>query len=213
MRSFKAIALGTICVAALLGQAVTGSLVGTITDVTGAAVPAAKITITESNTGDTRITNTNESGNYAFPDLKPGVYSIRVEKTGFKITTRSNVDILVNSAIRVDASLQPGQISESVDVTAEAPLLQSERADTGRVVETKQIEDLPVGGPSRNFQTLLNLVPGTTRAFRPHSEFFNPQNSLSTQANGQSRLANNVQFEGIDNNERTGLLTVYIPAL
>src|SRR6266508_3047885 len=66
---------------------------------------------------------------------------------------------------------------------------------------------------NRNFQSLLNLTPGATRAFRPHSEFFNSQDSLYTQVNGQSRLANNVQIEGIDNNHRTGLLTVLIPPI
>src|SRR5262249_6947747 len=80
----------------------------------------------------------------------------------------------------------------------------------GRKIETRQIVELPLT-MNRNFQGLLNLVPGTTRAFRPHSQFFNSQDSLSTQVNGQSRLANNVQLEGIDNNHRTGLLTVLIP--
>ncbi|MBC7925738.1 MAG: TonB-dependent receptor, partial [Bryobacteraceae bacterium] len=78
--------------------------------------------------------------------------------------------------------------------------------------ETQQLADLPVG-TNRNFQNLLNLVPGTTRAFRPHSVFFNAQGSLSTQVNGQSRLANNVQLEGIDNNHRTGLLAALIPPI
>lgn len=166
------------------------------------------------NTGVSRTTTTNESGNYTFPDLPPGVYRVDTEMTGFKKVSRANVTVLVNSTVRTDLTLEPGNVAETIEVTAEAPALQTERADTGRKVETKQIEDLPVSTPgSRNFQALLNLVPGTTRAFRPHSEFFNPQNSLATQVNGQSRLANNVQFEGVDNNERTGLLTVYIPAL
>jgi hypothetical protein len=196
------------------GQAVNGTLLGTITDSTGASVPGARVVITETNTGVSRATTTNQSGNYTFPDLPPGVYTVSVEQTGFKKTSRTNVDVLVNSAVRVDLTLQPGEVSETVQVTAEAPMLQTERADTGRKVETKEIEDLPVSTPGgRNFQALLNLVPGTTRAFRPHSEFFNPQNSLSTQVNGQGRLANNLQLEGIDDNERTGLLQVYVPAL
>jgi hypothetical protein len=185
-----------------------------VTDVTGASVPAAKITVTEASTGVSRSTVSNESGNYSFPDLPPGTYTVTVEQTGFKKASRAGVDVLVNSTVRVDFSMTPGAVSETIDVTAEAPMLQTERADTGRKVETKQIEDLPVSTPGgRNFQALLNLVPGTTGAFRPHSEFFNPQNSLSTQVNGQSRIANNLQLDGIDDNERTGLLQVYIPAL
>ncbi len=120
----------------------------------------------------------------------------------------------MNTTIRVDLQLQPGSVSESIEVTAAAPMLQTDRSDTGRKIEEVTLENLPVSTPgSRNFQVLLNLVPGTTRAFRPHSEFFNPQNSMSTQVNGQSRLANNLQFEGIDNNERTGLLQVLIPPI
>lgn len=97
-------------------------------------------------------------------------------------------------------------------MTAEVAMLQTDRSDTGRKIETVPIVNMPLGF-NRNFQGLLNLVPGTTRAFRPHSEFFNSQDSLSTQVNGLSRLANNVQVEGIDNNHRTGLLTVLIPPI
>jgi hypothetical protein len=201
-------------VTVIYGQAVTGTLVGTVTDVSGASVPSAKVTVTEASTGVSRSTVSNESGNYSFPDLPPGTYTVTVEQTGFKKISRADIPVLVNSSIRADLTLTPGAVTETVDVTAEAPMLQTERADTGRKVETKLIEDLPVSTPGgRNFQALLNLVPGTTRAFRPHSEFFNPQNSLSTQVNGQSRVANNLQLDGIDDNERTGLLQVYIPAL
>ena len=202
-----------LCSSACFGQAVNGSLLGTVNDASGAAVADAKVTATEPSTGISRTVTTNQSGNYTFPDLSPGVYNVSVEQTGFKRFSRNNVDVLVNTSVRVDAALQIGSVSETIEVNASAPLLQTERADTGRTVETKQLEDLPVAGPSRNFQSLLNLVPGTSPVFRPHSEFFNPQNSISTQVNGQSRLGNNLQFEGVDNNERTGLLSVYIPAI
>ena len=196
----------------LYSQAVNGSLVGTILDSSGASLPNATVTVTETNTGITRSTHTNESGNYSFPDLAPGKYTVAAEQAGFKRASRTDVDILVNSSPRVDLSLQPGDVSETINVTAEAPILQSERADTGRKIETKQLENLPVSA-GRNFQSFIKLVPGATAPFRPHSEFFNPQNSLSTQVNGQSRLGNNLQFEGVDNNERTGLLQVLIPPL
>ena len=91
-------------------------------------------------------------------------------------------------------------------------MLQTDRADIGRKIETAQLANLPTGY-NRSFQSLLNLVPGTTRAFAPHSEFFNSQGSLTTQVNGVSRLGNNVQFEGVDNNHRTGLLTMLIPPI
>jgi hypothetical protein len=125
---------------------------------------------------------------------------------------KEGVEVLLNTTARADLVLQPGAINESVTVTAEVPILQTDRADTGRKIEGVQIVNLPLGY-SRNFQSLLNLVPGTTRAFQPHSEFFNSQGSLSTQVNGVNRLGNNVQFEGVDNNHRTGLLSVLIPPI
>ncbi len=192
------------------GQAVNGTLLGTVTDASGATVPGAKVSITEQNTGVGRSAVTTSAGYYAFSDLPPGVYTVTVEQQGFKKAVRQNVEVLVNSTMRVDQQLQTGDVTETVSVTAEAPLLQTDRSDTGRKIETQQLADMPLG-TNRNFQNLLNLVPGTTRAFRPHSVFFNAQGSLSTQVNGQSRLANNVQLEGIDNNHRTGLLAALIP--
>ena len=204
--------LAFITAALAYSQAVNGTLLGTITDASGATVPGAKVLITEQNTGVSRTAVTTQAGYYAFPDLPPGVYTVSVELTGFKKAVRQNVDVLVNTTVRADIQIQPGEVTETVQVTAEAPLLQTDRADTGRKIETKQLADMPLGF-NRNFQSLLNLVPGTTRAFRPHSVFFNAQDSLSTQVNGQSRLANNVQLEGIDNNHRTGLLTAMIPPI
>lgn len=195
---------------ALFGQAVTGTLLGKITDSTGARVPGAKIVATDMNTGISRSAEANTDGNYAFNNLTPGMYSVAVEHTGFRKAVRERVDVLVNSTVRVDLALEIGNITEQILVTAESPLLQTDRTDTGRKIEAKTIVDLPLP-MNRNFQGLLNLTPGTTRSFRPHSQFFNSQDSLSTQVNGQSRLANNVQFEGVDNNQRTGLLTVLIP--
>ncbi len=196
----------------LYAQAVRGSLLGTVTDATGGVVPGAKVTITEINTGISRGMETNASGNYSFPALEPGRYRVTVEQAGFRTAIREGVDVLLNTTVRADLVLQPGAISEQVTVTAEVPMLQTDRADTGRKLEAVQLVNMPLGF-NRNFQGLLNLVPGTTRAFRPHSEFFNSQDSLSTQVNGNSRLANNLQFEGVDNNQRTGLLQVLIPPI
>jgi len=199
-------------VAATYGQAVNGTLLGTITDVTGASAPNAKVTVTEVNTSISRTANTNQSGYYAFPDLPPGTYNVSVELQGFKRAVQTQVNALVNSTVRVDLTLQPGELTESITVSGEAQALQTERADTGRKLETRLIEDLPLA-TNRNFQGLLNLVPGTTRAFRPHSPFFNSQDSLSTQVNGQTRLTNDTMIEGVDDQQRTGLNTVYIPPI
>ena len=124
---------------------------------------------------------------------------------------RENVRVDVNTTIRVDSTLEAGAVTEVLTVTADPPPLQSDRADTGRIIQGEQIAAMPLGF-GRNFQGMVATVPGASRPFRPHSEFFNSQDSLSSNVNGQSRLANNVQIEGVDNNHRTGLLTVLIPS-
>ncbi len=196
--------------AAMYGQAVRGSLVGTITDDSGAAVPAAKVVVTETSTSVARSTDTNTSGLYVFADLSGGVYRVEVEHAGFSKAVRDRVDVAVNSTVRVDITLQLGGVTQTVNVGTEVAVLQTDRADTGRQIAQQQISDLPLGY-NRNFQSLLNLVPGASRAFRPHSEFYNSQDSLSTRVDGQARMANNIQFEGVDNNRRNNLLTALIP--
>jgi len=196
----------------LAGQAVNATLLGTVSDSSGAVVIGARVTITEMKTGFRRSGATNDSGNYEFAHLPSGHYEVAVDHEGFRRAVRGGVDVLVNSDVRIDLALQPGATTETTTVSAEAPILQTERADTGRKIEEKQVEDLPLPY-NRNFQGLLNLVPGTTRGHREHSSFFNAQDSLRTEVNGQSGLANNLQFEGVDDNERTGLLQVYIPPI
>jgi len=194
-----------------VGQAVNATLVGTITDQSRAVVAGAKVTIKEMKTGVSRMSVTNDSGNYEFPDIPPGVYQVVVEQPGFKKETRPDVEVTVNSTVRVDLRLDPGATNETVVVTAEIPTLQTDRADVGEKVELTQLEELPIGGAVRNFQGLLGLAPGTVRPHRDHSEFFNAQDSLSTEVNGQSREFNQLMIEGVSDDERTGLLQIYIP--
>src|SRR5499427_5438921 len=114
------------------GQAVNGTLLGTVTDPAGAVVPGANVTITEVNTNLSRSTVTNESGNYVFGDLDRGVYRIEVQLSGFKKAIREKADVLVNEDTRVDMRLEAGDITQSVEVVDTVPLLQTDRADVGR---------------------------------------------------------------------------------
>jgi Carboxypeptidase regulatory-like domain len=213
--------LRAICIVFLLAllaasvaysQAVNATLLGTITDASGGVVPNAKVTITEANTGVSRASQTNESGNYTFPDLSPGIYTVSVEETGFKKERRAGVVVEVNSSPRVDMQLQPGSLSESIEVTATTPLLQTDRADTGTKFDAVQAANFPIG-TNRNFQGILNAVPGTTPATFQHSQFFNAASSLQTEVNGQMRMGNNYTIEGVDDNERTGLLQILVPPI
>ncbi|MSV32791.1 MAG: TonB-dependent receptor [Bryobacterales bacterium] len=192
------------------GQALNGTVLGTVSDSTGAVVQSAKVTVLELNTNFTRAVQSAEAGTYTFSNLPTGIYSVSVELAGFRKSVRDRVEVTINSTTRVDFQLQPGQVTEQIDVTAELPSLQTDRTDTGRTMDQRQVSELPLT-QNRNFQGLVNLVPGAARAQRNHSEFFNSNDSMQSRVNGQSRMANNVQFEGLDNNHRTGLLTVYIP--
>ncbi|HUA57438.1 MAG TPA: carboxypeptidase regulatory-like domain-containing protein [Verrucomicrobiae bacterium] len=194
-------------------QAVTATLLGAVTDASGAAVPNAKVVITETNTNVNHTGQTNESGNFVFPDLPPGNYAVTVEVTGFKKEQRRSISLLVNTTERVDIQLQPGNVSETVEVSGTIAELQTDRADTGRKMESMAVSQLPVLVSNRNYQALLALVPGTAPPTEEHSQFFNASDSLQTEVNGAPRVANNYQIEGIDDNERTGLLQILIPPL
>ena len=168
----------------LSGQAVNGTLLGTVNDTTGAAVSNAKIVATQTAMGAIHETMTNESGNYTFPDMQPGPYRVTVESAGFKKAVQENIVLVSNSSIRVDMELQTGNVTETIQVTTAPPLLQTDRADITTKIETEQVLTMPLG-TNRNFQSLINLVPGaapryfSTRSFlmrpvhcRPRSTVF-----------------------------------------
>jgi hypothetical protein len=182
-----------------------------VTDESGGAIPGATITATEVRTNISRTAVSNAAGAYTFTNTSPGTYRVEGELVGFKKFTRENVEVSVNTTIRVDIQLAVGTLEESVVVTGEAPMLQTDRTDTGRIIESTQITQMPLGF-NRNFQALLITVPGASRPFRPHSEFYNSQDSLSTNVNGQGRQSNNVQLEGADNSDNGGNLAFMIPS-
>ena len=214
----RAVCAAAACALAVLAlaspsqaQAVRGTLLGSIGDTSGSSVPGATVTATDQGTSISSTTVTNQDGFYTFPNLKDGIYRVEAELAGFKKVVRENVRVDVNTTIRVDLTLEAGAVTEVLTVSADPPPLQSDRTDTGRIIQGDQIAAMPLGF-GRNFQGMVATVPGASRPFKPHSEFFNSQDSLSSNVNGQSRLANNVQIEGIDDNHRTGLLTVLIPS-
>ncbi len=204
------LALLLLCLPSLYAQAVSATLVGTITDSSGAVVANTKVTIRETNTGVTLSREANASGNYTFPLLPPGRYTVTAEIAGFKKEERSGVDIILDTTSRVDFQLQPGNVVETVEVTASAPLLQSDRADTSTSLQAVQVEELPLG-VNRNFQGMLDLVPGTTQATFNNSQFFNAASTMQTQSNGQMSQANSFQIEGVSDNTRARNTQILIP--
>ena len=208
--------LGAALLAVTLGsgvlhaQAVSGTIVGTVTDPTGANVPKAEVTITLTGQSTAYTTVTNDSGNFTEPNLPPGVYSVGVAAPGFKKVDRENITLDTNTTQRVDVALVTGSTSETITVNAAPPLLQTDRADISTTITSKQIADLPLSS-GNSFQSLLNTVPGMAPVVFNNSQFFNANNDLSTNANGQSSYVNLYQIEGIDDDQRTGIHIILVP--
>src|ERR1043165_977003 len=138
----------------------TATVVGTVTDTSGAVAPNVSITVTSEGTGLTRKTLTNQSGYYAVTLLPVGVYSVTAEAAGFKKKTTTGIVLEVNQEPRVDIALEVGALTDAVTVNAEASVLQTENAVVGQVVDTRYTTQIPLNG--RDFSQLLLLAPGTT---------------------------------------------------
>src|SRR6266508_4044204 len=167
-----AAAISVMCSGAAYAQAVSGTLLGTITDPGGLAMPGVAVTITETSTNISFTATTNESGFYTFPSLKDGTYKVVAELTGFKKVLRDGIIVPVNTTIRVDLRMEVGALEESITVVGQSPVLQTDRTDTGRLIESKMVSEMPLTF-NRNFQSILITVPGSTRPHREHSAFFN----------------------------------------
>ena len=174
-----------------LAQTTAGRILGTLTDPSGAAVSGATVTVTDVQRGTSRSLTTDESGAYAAPDLQPGTYKIHAEARGFKSVERTSVQIEVATDVRADFSLQPGQVSETVTITEEVPLVNTTSATLGGTLSNKEINDLPLNG--RNYENLLQLRPGVMRY---------PGGGFSTTSTDGLRAEDNAYFiEGLFNSE------------
>src|SRR5262249_6495447 len=145
------------CCAVTLGlwaQAPTGDITGQITDITGAVISGAVVTVTNIGTNTQRTVTSNEAGNYNVPSLMPGVYSVRVEMRGFSSQVRNNVDLQVEQVARLDFAMQVGNVAETIEVAGESPVLETDSTAVGTVIENKRIVDLPLNG--RNYLQLAS---------------------------------------------------------
>jgi hypothetical protein len=193
---------------AIQGQVLYGSLTGNITDQADAAVPGAKIEVTNLETGNVKTIMTDERGGYLFSDLQPGIYKVLVTMPAFKSAINENVAIAANNTLRFDTKLEVGDVNATVTVLSDsAPLLQTDRTDINVVQTARQVNDLPLtGSQGRNYQSLLTIVPGATKdlsqnvvsngAGEANSAAGNPQRSISFNVNGVSRLQNNTRIDG-----------------
>ena len=142
----------------LPAQTFYGSIIGTVEDTSGATIPNAVVTLTNLGTSERRTAETDPNGNYQFVNLVPGRYRVDIEKSGFKRLTRNEVVVEVQSAVRLDTTMEVGDLTQVVEVTAQTPLLQSETTSLGQVVDSRKVQEMPLNG--RNVLNLVGLVPG-----------------------------------------------------
>lgn len=144
----------------LIGQATSGSILGVVTDPSGSVVADAEVTVRNEGTGLSRAAHTSAEGGFLIPALPPGRYEVTVRKPGFKTLTRGRLELAVDQKLRLDLPLAVGEVTETVSVQESAPALQTQSVETGQVIRSRQILDLPLLG--RNFLDLTLLIPGVT---------------------------------------------------
>ncbi|HEV2323320.1 MAG TPA: TonB-dependent receptor [Terracidiphilus sp.] len=180
-------------------QVDTGSIVGQVSDQTGAVITGAKVTAIEVSTGIAHTTTTGSNGEYILSPLKIGLYNLTVTRQGFRDLVQKNIEVTIQSRLKVDATLQPGSVTQGVVVTAAPPLLETQTSSLQQLVDTRAINDLPLN--RRNATFLAQLSPGVT--FAQHDSR-GLQASGSFSANGFGRTENDYLLDGIDNNAYIG---------
>lgn len=182
----------------LQAQVLYGSVVGAIQDQSGAVVPNVSVTITNKATGLQRESTTDAQGNYSIANVLPGSYTVTTKASGFRSLSREAVEVSAGTTARVDFNLEVGQITETVNVAASAVQLQTDRSDTSTTITTKPVQTLPLG-TYRNYQALINLVPGATPAAFQNSATDTPGRALTTNVNGTPRNMNTTRLDGAVN--------------
>jgi hypothetical protein len=195
----------------LAAQAVSGTILGEVADTTGAVIPGATVTLTNTGTGFTRSVVSDAKGEFTAPSIPTGTYTVNAEMQGFKKVTMSNVVLGVDQKLRIPLKLDLGAMTELVEIQAETPLVQTSSSDLSATITEEQIKTLPLNG--RNFVSLTRTVPGVLRGI-PGANIDGAGSlawraSASFSANGHRPRDNNFILDGVDNNE-TWLQTVVI---
>jgi hypothetical protein len=179
-------------------QVLYGSIVGVVEDPSGAVVPGASLSITNVATSAVREIVADTQGRYTAVNMPAGTYTIAVTAPGFRTTTRTGVEVTINNVTRITVRMEVGQISEQVTVTGSATALQTDRSDTRAELTAKAVVELPLVN-YRNYQSLIDLVPGATPSAEQNSMGASPQRSLTTNINGTNRNNNNTRVDGAIN--------------
>jgi Carboxypeptidase regulatory-like domain/TonB dependent receptor len=201
----------TTCVPRTFAQAVFGSIVGTVTDPTGAVVPNATIVVTDVSKGTTETVQSNGSGNYSASRLIPDIYGVKATAPGFNQATAENVVVSANSSQQVNLVFRTQGAAQSVTVTAASPVLQTDGASVGTVLDNRQFQDLP--NQNRNFTTFALLTPGVQRASFNIAATENPQGTQGLEVNGANYGSLGYLLDGTDNREPVDGIIVVNPTL
>ncbi|MBI4889128.1 MAG: TonB-dependent receptor [Acidobacteria bacterium] len=208
------VVLSVLCAAVAAGQTL-GALSGEIHDPSGALVAGAKVTLTNADTNASRATESNESGVYSFPALTPGIYNLKAEGKGFKTYSRPGLEIQVQLNARVDIEMSLGATSETIEVSAQAALLQSENATVGTVIENKRIVELPLNG--RNALSLVALAPNVSFGFPSAGQAGSRQGGVradqSISVGGQRAQYNRYTLDGVENTDPNFNTFVVLPSV
>lgn len=176
-------------------QVLYGSVVGTVQDGSGGVIPGATVTITNRGTSQSLSTTTNETGGYTFSNVLAGSYDLVVQSEGFSGYTAEGIEVTVNRVRRHDVALSVGAVTETVTVAASALALQTEKTDVNAEINSKEVVNMPLPN-YRNYQSLINLVPGATPGRFQNSVGSSPGRSLSTNVNGVNRNNNITKVDG-----------------
>ncbi|MGH9404576.1 MAG: TonB-dependent receptor domain-containing protein [Terriglobia bacterium] len=180
---------------AIYAQVDTGSILGTVTDQSGAVIPNAKVSLTNEGTNFTVITTTGSSGTYTFTPVKIGDYTVTVQVAGFEKAVHTHLTVNINQGLVVNFTLKTGVVTQTVSVTSAAPALQTQNASVGQVVTSRNVNDLPLNG--RNFTFLAQTVAGVNT---PQADTRGNAANGAFTANGVREDQNNYLLNGIDNN-------------
>ena len=176
-------------------QALYGTLTGTITDAQGGAVPGVTVTARHEQTGLEVSAITDGTGTYTFRNIAGGIYTLKASLQGFKEFVQTGIPVVVGNIVRINGKLEIGALTESVTVTSEAALLKTDQADVSTDLRPEEIVNLPLN-QYRNYQTLLNLVPGATPPVFQNAQTDTPGRALSTNINGTNRNNNVTRIDG-----------------
>jgi hypothetical protein len=189
--------LSLVMAPAAMSQTSDAVLVGIVVDASGAAAAGANVSAVNKGTGVARSVVTNEAGAYRIGPLVPGEYEVRTSLAGFKTKVQGGVILQTGAVLKVDMSLEVGDVSERIEVSAAAPILQTQETSVGGVITTSQLQRIPVNG--RNYTRLLILMPGTSDIRRSQGRG-DLSGTQMISVNGQRTQDNNYTLDGLDNN-------------